>query len=206
MTIAAIEKVKFFPATTEEFIGNALFNRSLMHAAQTLGHAGLGLSYQSCNAAVAVDIGGPYEHVNVAGQNFAIVFGSSRLYQGLDPSLNAIHMHISPTRPFSSSANEEHAEQTAIRVATAVGENFFQYGNHNHIYIDLTPCPSCHAWLQQRPESWYVHYFSELNDQAPIIAEKKKFRVKLFGRQMEKRKGPVGGITKSSKTKRLRRR
>lgn len=203
MTIAVMEKVKLIPITVEEQIGHALFMRSLMHMTQFLGNPGLGLSYDSCNAAVAVNLGGAYEAVNVGGQNFSVVHGSSRLYQGLDPSLNAIHMHVSPTRPFSSSALQEHAEQTAIRVAIAEGQVFFDYQGRNHIYIDLSPCPSCYAWLDNRPEDWYVHYFTPITHQAPIVTEKKKLRSKIFGRQMERYARPKG-IVKPRRVKRPR--
>lgn len=188
MTIVALQMVNLFaPATIEEQIGSALCTRSFMHAIQTLGQVGLGLSYNSCAAAVAIQIGGPYEHLNVGIHNFAIIFGSSRLYQGLDPSFNAIHAHIAPARPFSSSFLEEHAEQTAIRIAIAEGQPFFVYNGNHHIYVDLTPCPNCHNWLQNRPENWYVHYLANLNNQAPVVNKKRKMRANAFGRQMEPR-------------------
>lgn len=186
MTIVAMQMVNLFaPATVEEQIGSALCTRSLMHAIQTLGQTGLGLSYNSCNAAVAIQIGGPYEHVNVGVLNFSVLFGSSRLYQGLDPSFNAIHLNIAPTRPFSSSLLEEHAEQTAIRIAVASGQAFLAYNGNHHIYIDLTPCHNCHAWLTNRPENWYVHYLADLNNQGPLVNKKKTLRKTTFGRQME---------------------
>ncbi|WP_204123781.1 hypothetical protein [Pseudomonas sp. 008] len=191
MPIISLNRVSLFPTTPEERIGHALFLQCLTHFTQVLGQSGLGLSYDSCNAAVAINHNAMYAPVNIGNLNFSVSFGSSRLYQGMDPDFNAFHGHLSSTRPFSNSLAEEHAEQSAIltaeRIANANGP-FFTYNNNNHIYIDLTPCNNCEPWLEARNENWYVHYFAELNNQAPLKKLKKDDRKKTFGRIQEPRK------------------
>lgn len=187
MAIVALQRVRIANGgTIEEQIGRALCLRSMLHFVQVLGQPGLGMSYQSCNAAVAVVEHPQYDVVGLGEHRFSLVYGSSRLYTGLDPAFNAIHP-VEPRRPFSRSVFGEHAEQSAIRVADAQALRFWNHGGHNHLYVDLIPCADCTAWLVAHPSSWYVHYYSELNNQAPVIAEKKRRRSDTFGRIMEQR-------------------
>lgn len=188
MAIIALQQVNLFGALAniEEEIGRALCLRSMQHFTQFLGQPALGISYNSCNAAVAIVSNAQYGHVNLAGgQQFSVIYGSSRLYSGLDPDFNQLHANVAPARPFSSSLLGEHAEQSAIRVAVDHGIGFWNHAGHNHIYIDLTPCGNCSAWLTSDPRNWYVHYFGQLNEQAPVVNYKKRERRKEFGRQME---------------------
>ncbi|HEX4329430.1 MAG TPA: hypothetical protein VH105_21765 [Burkholderiales bacterium] len=197
MAIIALQQVNLFavPANVEAEIGRNLCMASFMHFTQYLGQVGIGLGYHACNAAVAVAANAQYDPVNLAnGQQFSALYGTSRLFQGLDPDFNLIHNNVAPGRPFSSSAQGEHAEQSAIRVATAQGLPFWNHGGHFHIYIDLTPCPNCTAWLTNDPGNWYVHYFANLGNQAPVVNEKKRKRAHEFGRQME----PAMKVSKSN--------
>lgn len=189
MTIFALQQVKLInPATVEDQIGRALYLRSMHHFVQYLGHPGVGISYESCNAAVAVTPNAQYDQVSLNGgaQMFSVVYGSSRLYTGLDPDFNRVHQPA-PGRPFSSSVLEEHAEQSAIRIALAQGLPFWMYNGRCHIYIDLTPCDNCHVWLDNRGENWYVHYRVSLDATPLVTKEKKRLRADEFGRQMEPR-------------------
>lgn len=188
MTIVAMSQVQQHPATVEQQIGRALFDRCMAHFTQVLGQRGLGLSYSSCNAAVAVNLHAQYDQssLNHGAQQFSAVYGSSRLFSGLDPDFNALHAP-SPTRPFSNSLAEEHAEQSSIRTAEYLHLPFWSYNNNYHIYIDLTPCPNCDPWLRNRAENWYVHYFAPLATQSIAVKEKKDARRDEFGRIMEGR-------------------
>lgn len=185
MAIVGLRQINLLvpPADVEDQIGQALFFSSMNHFTQFLGQPALGFSYNSCNAAVAVAPTAAYDHVNVAG-GFSVVYGSSRLYTGLDPDFNAVH-GAAPGRPFSNSFLGEHAEQTAITVARAQGLAFMGCGGHHHIYVDLVPCGNCNAWLTADPDNWFVHYFAQLNHQAPVVNYKKRSRRQTFGRQME---------------------
>lgn len=168
-------------ATIEEKIGYALYRHSFNHFTQFLGQPGLGLSYNSCNAAVAINFNPNYDQVNtIPFCWFSVVYGSSRLFTGLDPDFNAIHPP-QPGRQFSSSLQGEHAEQSAIRVATAQGLAFWNHIGHNHIYIDLIPCGNCDTWLRNRPENWYVHFYGP-----PVVNAKKRDRSQSFGRITER--------------------
>lgn len=187
MPIAAIAQVTAHPTTDSEMVGHALWQACLAHFSQYLGQVGLGLSYGSCSAAVAIAQHGQHESRSLvlptAGAvTFSVLYGCSRLFQGLDPDFNQNHAPA-PGRPFSSSLMEEHAEQTAIRLAE--GLNAWTLNGHRHIYIDLTPCPNCSTWLQQRPESWYVHYRAPLGNNSVVSNEKKRERQEEFGRVME---------------------
>lgn len=188
MTIHALQPINLFGAhpSVEQQIGRALCFSSMQHFTQFLGQTALGISYNSCNAAVAINLDAEYGQVNLGIHQFSVLYGSSRLFSGLDPDYFVMHGAF-PTRPFSSSLLGEHAEQSAIRLADARNIGFFVYNGHNHIYIDLTPCGNCHAWLQADPRSWYVHYFAQLNAQKPVTEHKKRMRAKEFGRQMEPR-------------------
>lgn len=187
MAIAALVPVNTNPITDADLIGHALWQACMAHFVQNLGQVGLGLSYRSCSAALAVAQHGQYEARNLvlptAGAvTFSVLYGCSRLFQGLDPDFNQIHAP-SPALPFSSSLNQEHAEQTAIRLAA--GLNAWTLGGHRHLYIDLSPCVNCHNWLQQRPESWYVHYRTALGNNKAVSDEKKDMRKQEFDRVME---------------------
>ncbi|HYW05615.1 MAG TPA: hypothetical protein VE913_01595 [Longimicrobium sp.] len=188
MAIVALQPVQLFaPNSVEEQIGAQLCLRSMTHFAQVLGHGGLGLSYNSCNAAVALASHAQYDPVslNAGAQLFSVLYGSSRLYAGLDADFTAVHGFAAPNRPFSSSHLGEHAEQSAIRTAAGLGLGFYNYNGNNHIYIDLTPCHNCHQWLTNRGENWYVHYFAPLAHQGIAVKRKKDERKDLFGRIME---------------------
>jgi hypothetical protein len=207
MTIVALRQINFLaPADNEDVIGNALCLRSMNHFTQFLGVGAIGLSYDSCNAAVAIAPHASYDviGVNAPGPlNFSALYGSSRLFTGLDPTFNQHHLHIAPGRPFSSSFLEEHAEQTAIRTAENQGLAFWNHGGHHHIYIDLSPCFNCGPWLAGHPDNWFVHYYANLAVQKPVVLFKKQLRVRKFGRMNEPRKRvPIKGITKPSHTRR----
>jgi hypothetical protein len=190
MAIIAQRLINFFaPADIEDHIGNALWLQSFGHFTQFLGLAGMGLSYNSCNAAVAIAPHAQYDQLAVPSPAgvllFSALYGSSRLYTGLDPSFNNFHGHIAPANPFSNAHNEQHAEQTAIRTAENLGLPFWNHGGHFHIYIDLDPCPVCGPWLQAHPANWFVHHFGQLNNQAPVVLFKRKVRKNTFGRITE---------------------
>jgi hypothetical protein len=193
MTIVAQRLINLFaPADNEDLIGNALCLRSMGHFTQFLGQTALGISYNSCNAAVAIAAHASYDQValNAPGPLlFSTLYGSSRLFTGLDPSFNAFHGNITPTHPFSSSILEQHAEQTAIRTAENYGLPFWNHGGHYHIYIDLDPCGLCGPWLQNHPDNWFVHHFGQLNNQKPLEQYKRKIRKNTFGRMMEPKHG-----------------
>ena len=207
MAIVAQRLINLFnPADDEDVIGNALCLRSMNHFTQFLGQPALGFSYDSCNAAVAIALNASYPTlaVNAPGPvAFSAVFGTSRLFTGLDPTFNAFHGNIAPTRPFSSSLLEEHAEQTAIRTAENQGLAFWNHNGHYHLYVDLDPCMWCAPWLVGHPDNWFVHHFGQLNNQTPVVKYKKTLRSRTFGRQMEKyKRGPaVGGIGKRRRVK-----
>lgn len=173
------------PTGVEDLIGNRMYAASIRHSIQFLGQRGLGLSYDSCSAAVAVEWTHDYDSVTVAGMTFSLVYGSSRLYAGLDLSFNRIHNNVAPKRMFSKSQYEEHAEQTAIRVADSEGLNYWDHNGHAHIYVDFEPCENCEPWLEEQDEIWVVHYFARLDRQKDVSDEKKRKRSQAFGRQME---------------------
>ncbi|MDQ6664160.1 MAG: hypothetical protein M3Z23_07185 [Acidobacteriota bacterium] len=148
----------------------------MRHFVNYLGHVGIGLGYDSCCAAVAI-----HTHVQYDATTFgsSIMYGSSRLYKGLDPSVPA---GPSAAGPFSSSALQEHAEQSAILAAQGQGLTFWQDGGGRcHIYVDFHPCPNCVQWLQARPENWWVHYLTNLAAQQNASREKKENRKEMYG-------------------------
>ncbi len=193
MAIIGLHQVKTSGQFTDaEKIGNELYKKSLERFTQVLGQRNLGLSYLSCNAAVAINSNAIYDSVRLDnGNQFSVVYGSSRLFTGLDNSFNAFHQNIAPQgRTFSNSNYAEHAEQSAIRVVENLNLGFWAdptTGN-NHIYIDLTPCDICTPWLRNHTGNWHVHYYTQLNEQGPIIKQKKQTRKEEFGRQMEPNK------------------
>lgn len=166
MTIVAMLKVG--QAGPMRQIGIALFTMARQHIVEFDGQTGLGFSFGCCNAAVAVrhdaaalagyrdtpeDVG--IGAVN--GLDFAVIYGSSRLYRGLDHVAN---QHIERgNSPFASSQHRQHAEQTAILVAEGLHIPFWVRGGCCHVYVDFTPCVRCHEWLSDiRDEDWIVHY------------------------------------------------
>ena len=184
MTIVASRQINLLvPADVEDRIGNALCLQSMRHFTQFLGQRAIGYAYNACQAAVAIAANANYDPLAVNGLNFSASYGSSRLYRGLDPYFNQVQ---NPRcGPFSSSQREEHAEQTAIRTAINQGVAFWDHNGHHHIYIDLSPCSNCEPWLENRDEDWFVHYYTPVNNQQPVIQAKKRSRSEAFGRQME---------------------
>jgi deoxycytidylate deaminase len=178
-------------------IGTELAGITHLHFAGVLGHSGIGISYGSCSAAVAVNNSGagfndpyaisPHIRQQMAERNynalanstgFAAVMGNSRLYTGLDPDYN-LHVRgtVQPPPTYlrnAVSAYEQHAEQTAILEALARGLQFWTYEGHCHIYVDLIPCVSCMRWLQRRGESWCVYYHYDGEQQTQKMTDFKK--------------------------------
>ena len=187
MAIVGLRQVNLLaPADVEDQIGNALCLRSMQHFTQYLGQPAIGLGYNSCNASVAIAPHAQYDAVAyMGGPLFSVLYGSSRLYSGLDPDFNALHGNIAPGRPFSSSLLQEHAEQSAIRVAVSQGLPFWNHAGHHHLYVDLSPCVNCGPWLTARGENWFVHYYTPVAVQQPVMQLKRKYRRDEFGRQME---------------------
>ena len=178
------------PADNEDLIGFALYLAAQNHFVNFLGQTGLAFGYDACNAAVAINPHADYDGLAAAGANFSALYGTSRLFAGLDPDFNQIHVPA-PGRPFSSSAHGEHAEQTAIRLVDGSGGvmTFLNHGGHFHLYVDLNPCPGCTNWLTNDPRQWFVHYRANLAVQAPLVREKKDFRKRRFGRIAERKHG-----------------
>jgi hypothetical protein len=171
----------------EDNIGAQLCLASLDHFGSVLGQTGIGLSYQSCNAAIAVNPMFGFSATHAwHGSPYAIVYGSSRLYVGLDPEYNTIS-NVAPTRPFSKSQLEEHAEQSAIRTAASYGCTLWDHGGHAHLYVDFEPCPDCHPWLDNLPYNVFVHYKEPLDNQSELIKKKKDIRKDTYGRITEKK-------------------
>lgn len=186
MVIHLIARVVESPGSVEEEIGLRLKEAALAHFSQYLGQRDLGFGYGSCTAAVAIVLHHDYDRKDAQHLRFSILYGASQMYRGLDPDFNAMHgVNVAPTRFFSNSFREEHAEQSAIRTAAFLGRQFFAHNEINHIYVDFPPCPSCYAWLDNHAHHWWVHYSTPLNDQAPVVKEKKRKRAESFGRQLE---------------------
>lgn len=166
MSIFRLVRVDQESDEAEKAIGTKLKEWCHGKAGQIAG-AGAGIGFDSCWATVAVepDSGEPANDPEFAKipnvGTFKARFGSSRLYQGLDPAVK----NARPRAPFSDSRRGEHAEQTAILLSKDVAA-VFPHKGHLHLYVMLKPCESCHAWLQTKAEGqWYVHYGSELNTQ-----------------------------------------
>lgn len=200
MSIAAMTQVlvpNVLNPTLESRIGWELFFRCMSHFRQVLGQVRLGLSYGSCCAAVAMETNPSYDSVDLGGgERFSVLYGSSRLFSGLDPDFNRVHGdtgNIAPNRPFSNSRLGEHAEQSAIRTVRGLGLNFYEDPNLvRHIYIDLTPCGQCEPWLVADPGDWHVHYFTRLAQQQAAVNEKKRGRREEFGTVMARKRPRVG--------------
>jgi hypothetical protein len=184
MPMTALRQVVQAPQTVEERIGFVLWTYANQHFVPVLGQSNLGLGYDSCVAAVAVEPDGNYPTYGTNGQGLSVVFGSSRLFRGLDPTFNAF-AHIG-TNQYSNSSLEQHAEQSAIRTAEHSGMNFFVSGVKCHLYVDFVPCRTCTQWLQDHPANWYVHYWG---NQASVAASRRRMRSEAFGAQYESRRG-----------------
>ena len=104
------------PVTMQQQIGWALYQMCGNHFVNYLGQIGLSLSYDSCCAAVAI---APNAQYDACVHGFSVLYGSSRLFKGLDPDVASGPM--ASGRTFSSSLLQEHAEQTAILTAVAKG-------------------------------------------------------------------------------------
>lgn len=160
----------------EQHIGLALANLSRNHVAHVDGIVGIGFGYDSCNAAVAVEAGGAARSgyidnprqangMGAVGLDFVAIYGSSRLYRGLDHQANSAL--TLGTSPFSDSGREQHAEQTAILLADHLAIPFWQDDEDRcHVYVDFTPCDKCEPWLEARMEDWFVHCGVQLNNKA----------------------------------------
>jgi len=166
-------------------IGVALANLSKSHITQFHGQRNLGIGFQSCNSAVAVRKSLAVEHgyldtpqaLGMGGAHgFYVIYGSSRLYTGLDVDFNAELLDpYDMSAPFSSSPHEQHAEQSAITFAVSRRMPFWaDIEGNNHVYVDFTPCKGCEPWLQDRPENWVVHYDVPLERKADHIAESRR--------------------------------
>jgi deoxycytidylate deaminase len=163
-------------------VGFTLYTNCVNHFVNYLGQIGLSLGYDSCCAAVAINAHAQYDQTALG---FSMVYGSSRLFKGLDPSVPAGPMAAG--RTFSSSLLQEHAEQTAILTAVGQGLPFWAdpFGV-SHIYVDFNPCPGCFPWLNARAENWWVHYHTNLAaKRREITKEKKDTRKVMFGRITE---------------------
>lgn len=185
MPIINRQQVTATPQTEVDYLGRALYQSCMNHFLEFAGQPDLSYGYDSCNAAVAIQPNPNYdavEQVPLVQQGFSVLYGTSRLFRGLDPDYNArFPAGIAPTRPFASAARDEHAEQTCINLASSLNLAFFSHNGACHIYIDFTPCPTCEGWLQGRHESWFVHYGAPLNARHPITAAKKRNRQDAFG-------------------------
>lgn len=187
MTIVDIRQINLKQRNDDEDkIGAQLCLATLEHFGSVLGQTGIGLSYQSCNAGVAVDpkFGFPGTHA-FGGSPFAIVFGSSRLYQGLDPVFN--NVGTLGSSPFSKSQLEQHAEQTAFLSAQSENCTLWNHGGHAHLYVDFEPCPNCYPWLDDSNINIFVHYKEPLDNQSELVKMKKQLRREEYGRINERR-------------------
>jgi deoxycytidylate deaminase len=120
--------------------------------------AGAGIACGSCNAAVAIKPHGFYDKLPATFHG-SVVYGNSQVFRGYDPDFNA-HFH-DPSREnaaHSSSKNEEHAEQVAIKMADKKGELFTDRDGECHLFVELSPCENCATWLNKRDENWNVYY------------------------------------------------
>jgi hypothetical protein len=186
VAIFKLAKIVDPPVTIQDQIGYELYQKCRNHFVNYFGQTGLNLSYDSCCAAVAVKKHDGYDKVE-SFDGFSIVYGCSRLYKGLDPDVPTTSEEM--RKPFSSSPDEEHAEQTAI--LTAQNKSLALWtdaDNICHIYVELNPCGGCETWLGARSENWYVHYSANLTvpkERKELIGSKKRKRKDEFGRIME---------------------
>jgi hypothetical protein len=163
----------------EDRIGVKLWMHSMYHWTRILGVRSIGISYDSCNAAVAID---PRPGLYDTNDQFSIIYGSSRLYKGLDPDFNALaNITEFSCSPFSNSLAGEHAEQSAIRAAVGSGIPLWDHNGHHHVYVDFNPCENCEPWLVNRPENWYVHFYTWMDLQEIAYNFKRERRRDDFG-------------------------
>ncbi len=113
------------------------------------------ISYNSCNAAVAIEELGFYDKMPTF--NASVLYGSSRAFFGLDPTFLATLFQINHGQ-FSSSTDEQHAEQVAIKLGATAGNLYKDAAGECHVFVELSPCLDCAAWLEDRAETWNVHY------------------------------------------------
>jgi Cytidine and deoxycytidylate deaminase zinc-binding region len=187
MTIVAMKLVRPFKKDDddEDRIGVKLWARSMHHWTRILGVNSIGVGYDSCNAAVAID---PRPGTYDTEDKFSIIYGSSRLYSGIDPQYNAYaKITKASCSPFSSSILEQHAEQTAIRTAEASGVPFWNHDGHYHVYVDFNPCDNCEPWLEKHKAKWYVHHYTWMEVQELAIEFKREIRRDDFGSYKEPR-------------------
>ena len=159
MSIEQLRRVADGPRTANEWIGYRLYLAATDHFNEILAQRGLDIRFNSGVAVVAVAPAAGHQTINEGGYAFSLVYGSSRLSQGLEPAYNA--NSGSTNSHYVSSLREEHVEQTAI--LTAAYHQLPLYGDQgfHHIYIDFPPCENCHGWLRRRPERWMIHYRGE---------------------------------------------
>lgn len=186
----------------EKSIGKELCKLAWFQFIPLMGQTGLNLSYESCNAAVAVN----RNQASIAyspgsdseqrqqpimamsnGAGFGAVFGNSRLFTGLDPD-NNVRIQNAGGRPRpdlrnGSSFRGEHAEQGAILNALHKQMSFWRYRQQCHLYVDYSPCLPCTDWLVARPEPWFVHYFRDHNPDGmeQVKDDKRELRKVVYG-------------------------
>jgi hypothetical protein len=168
MTIVAERLVDIRPpqAPDQFDIGGRLAEQNWMHFRHvTIPGVGVGLC--SCNATVAIQPNRFYT-LERYGQ-FSVVHGNSQIFRGRDIDFAG---PIDPSRPFASSAMEEHAEQVAITVAIGQGLPLWSFNGAGHVYIDLGPCPSCWEWLDERAEQFVLYYLMRYADAGPTSLER----------------------------------
>jgi hypothetical protein len=102
--------------------------------------------------------GNHYDSAAARDFTFAVAYGNSRLFRGLDPSANNLIDVTRLENPISSSGAEEHAEQIAILTCINRGLAFADRGGYNYLYVELPPCSTCAPWLRARPENWKIFH------------------------------------------------
>ena len=183
MAYIALYRVNTNPQSYEEWIGFYLYSACINHFNQFFGIRNIGLGYAGCTAAVAVPLNSSYDAAGPFGQRFSVVYGSSRLFSGLDPDYNRMdQIPFRPRRTFANAGQGEHAEQTAIRLADSRNLGFWlDRQGCSHLYVDFNPCGTCGPWLDQRPENWIVHYLAPLSNQRPVVTARKRRHRETFG-------------------------
>jgi len=116
------------------------------------------------------------------------------VFKGLDPEFNA--RFYDPTHgQFSNSDRQEHAEQVAYKI----GENkrfFTDRHGERHLFVELSPCPKCAAWLNGRPETWNVWYLYDygMTQQEFAAAKRQQLNAITGGARGKKRTAALAGI------------
>jgi hypothetical protein len=147
----------------------------------------------SCNAAVAIEPHGSYDRLAPTFPA-SVVYGNSQVFKGLDPDFNA-SLYDTTHGQFSNSDRQEHAEQVAYRVAE--NKRFFRDGNREcHLFVELSPCPKCVDWLNQRPETWKVWYLYDYGMTQKELAAAKRQQLNAItgGIRGKKRTAALAGI------------